>query len=220
MNTAVVVCNGPSLAEVPNEWLEQYTTFAANRIHLKEGFTPTYLAICDDIMTGTEDMVLPVLEMINKVDRVFLSWPAASDISSVYPLPADKLDVFHLKKYWNKDTGEVLPTFSKNPLIHLFHGYTITYFIIQVAAWLGFDRLLCVGLDHDYNSGTDHFHPEYNEADIDYADYHTWWDKRTRPHFECARDYYESIDGEIINCTPNSKLDVFPIADWSDYGPE
>ena len=217
MKTAVVVCNGPSLAEVPNEWLDQFTTFGHNRIHLKDGFIPTYLSICDNVMAKTPEMVYPILDMIPKVEHTFLTYWSASAISEIYPLPNEKISVFFLRQWSNRKTGEILTRFGTNPLKHLVHGYTVTYFTMQIAAWMGYKRLLCVGLDHDYG-GADHFHPDYNEADIDYSTYNEWWDARTRPHFECARAYFESVGGEVINCTPNSKLNVFPITDWRDYG--
>ena len=47
--TCVVIANGPSLADVPNEFLEPYITFGVNKIWLKE-FSPTYYVTTDNWM--------------------------------------------------------------------------------------------------------------------------------------------------------------------------
>ena len=40
--TCLIIGNGPSLNDVPLEFLHKYPSFGTNRIYLKEGFTPTY----------------------------------------------------------------------------------------------------------------------------------------------------------------------------------
>ena len=49
MKTCLIIGNGPSLANVPNEFLERFFTFGSNRVYLK--FTPDVYACVNPLVT-------------------------------------------------------------------------------------------------------------------------------------------------------------------------
>ena len=215
MKTCVIVANGPSLADVPNEWLHKYTTFASNRVFVKEGFNPTYLSIIDPIMTATPDLAQDVWPMMNAVEELYLSQETAKAFeklpSNTTVLPCIRLE----------ENGRTWVTFSKDPTVATIVGHTVTYVMMQIAVWKGYERLLCVGLDHSFGGPRgDHVTKDYNKPGLNYVQDWKNWYQVTRVYYAIARGYLESIGGEIINLTPDTKLDVFPIDTWENYEPE
>ena len=209
----MIVANGPSLADVPNDWLHKYITFASNRVFLKEGFKPTYLSILDPIMTATPELAQDVWPMMNAVEECYLSRDTAAAFEEL-PGNTTVLPCIRVK---NGD-GQTWITFSKDPSVATIIGHTVTYAMMQIAVWKGFKRLLCVGLDHSFSgSRGDHFSSSYNKPGLVYnQDWGNWY-KIVRVYYAIARGYLESIGGEIINCTPDTNLDVFPVDTWENY---
>ena len=236
MKTAVIVANGPSLADVPNEWLEKYTTFAANRVHLKEGFLPTYLSIFDVKMVHTPELIDEVWPTMLAVKECYVSRDVALYLAQERDERPDNMKVLEWKNLVGDD-GKLVLAFSNDPMQLIVSGGTITYVNIQLARWWGFDRLLIVGLDHDFSGPRgDHFHEDYNKGvGIPYAEGNldrekskdggagNWfWDEnmfysKTRAFYAIASKQFETFGGEIINCTPDTKLDVFPVDTWENY---
>jgi len=70
-DTAVVICNGPSLADVPNDWLSKFTTFGANRVFLK--YSPDILTILDLKMVHNKLLQKEAQVGAAKSKEVFLS---------------------------------------------------------------------------------------------------------------------------------------------------
>lgn len=224
--TAIIICNGPSLADVPNEWLDKYTTFGSNRVFLK--YNPTYLAIMDLKMVHTPQLAEEAASNFDKSEEVFLSDVSADHFEDL----SDNVFVLTWKTMIDDD-GRWVKAFSKDPARMVISGGTVTYVLLQLAIWKGFRRLLCVGLDHNFEGpGGDHFTTDYNkDVGIPYEGNPVgrygagawYWD--SRGFYEKTEFYYEhanfvvskQYNGEIINCTPNTKLDAFTVADWRDY---
>ncbi len=214
IKTCVIVANGPSLADVPNEWLDKYTTFASNRVFVKEGFNPTYLSILDPVMTATPELAQDVWPMMNEVEECYLSQDTARAFEK---LPSNTTVLPCIG--FTTASGQTWVTFSKDPSVALIVGHTVTYAMMQIAVWKGFRRLLCVGLDHSFGGPRgDHIEAkEYNKPGLNYEQDWANWYKITRVYYAIARGYLESIGGEIINCTPDTKLDVFSVSRWENY---
>lgn len=223
LKTAIIVANGPSLADVPNEWLNKYHTFGANRIYLREGFVPTYYGIVDKLMVGTPELAQAAVDFMPKVERTFLSGVVAEEIRKTVELPEENVTVSLLIEALDGATAKPKPGFSQTPGNRIYHGFTVTYFNIQWAAGLGYRRLLLVGLDHNFHGPRGHhFDPKYSDGvDIDYenpASFSTEaFQDGTAIFFLVAKDYYQRGGGEIINCTPGSSLVTFPIDTWENY---
>ena len=121
METAVIIANGPSLKNVPNEWLDKYPTFGANRVFLK--YNPTYLTLVDVKMVHTPGLREEALAAFTKSKEVFLS----KDASFLFDTPlGDNVSVTDWHNIYGEDNN-LLPVFSIQPLTMLVSGGTVTY---------------------------------------------------------------------------------------------
>jgi len=220
--TAVIVCNGPSLADVPNEWLAKYTTFGANRVFLKEDFVPTYLSVFDIKMAHTPHLLNDIVEAFKEVDEGFVSIDVGELLADGGVKKPDNVTVFNWKNITNNE-GILLGAFSLNPHNILNSGGSVTYVNMQLAWWKGYRRLLCVGLDHNFTGPRgDHFTPDYNKpVGIPYEGNRKpgqgagrwYWDgptfyQKTEAFYKIARQQFK---GEIYNLTPDTNLEIFPV---------
>jgi hypothetical protein len=202
--TCLIIGNGPSLADIPNEFLVKYPTFGSNRVYLK--FTPDYYAFCDRLWIGHYIEDIKALTCKEK----FIRAEFAHLIPGAIPLH-------------NKPGRRM---FSYEPHNWVHDGATVTFVHLQWAFHLGFERVGLIGVDHYYHgyegepmtqqTGKDaaHFSPDY------YGDHVTYWRpnlERTTGSYEIAKKAYEKAGREIINITPGTHLDVFPKEDWQTW---
>jgi hypothetical protein len=152
--TGLVIGNGPSLNEIPLDFLWKYPSFGTNKIYLLENFTPTYYCAVNPL----------VIEQV--ANRVNADDYEAMFITEAYTkhLLTNALPLY----------SSVIPAFSRNPAEWIYEGYTVTYVCLQLAFFMGFDTVLLVGCDHSYEfegrpnemklawgEDKNHFHPEY-----------------------------------------------------------
>lgn len=131
--TCIIIANGPSLADVPNEFLESYITFGVNKIWLK-GFAPTYYVAGDPWMNPyTRQMK----EM--RCRGYFLGQSFCKDLPGAVTA-----------EYVLQNTPEGLWE----------GGGSVVWNCLRIAHFMGFETVLLVGLDHT-GDGT-HFHPDYD----------------------------------------------------------
>lgn len=98
---------------------------------------------------------------------------------------------------------------------------TVTYFLLQLAYAIGYRRVLLIGVDNRYqqpaaaSEGTrlhqegpdpNHFSPSYFQG----RDWHAADTDRMAAVFELARRAYEADQREIVDCTLDGALTVFP----------
>lgn len=193
--TGLIIGNGPSLRDVPLEFLQKYPSFGTNRIYLLEGFTPTYYCSVNPLVISqfTED--------IAKIEAPKFLPAAYCFDDTCLPL---------------NSSGMVL--FSQDASSWIYEGHTVTYVCMQIAYYMGFKNVLLVGVDHSFQyhgapnqemvmDGNDpnHFHPDYfkgkhwNNPDL----------MRSEHAYKLARAMYEAHNKRIINLTPNTKEMVF-----------
>lgn len=202
--TCLVVGNGPSLAQIPNEFLEQYVTFGSNRCYLK--FTPDYYAWIDTLWID------PYINDIKKLNcHKFLADCVANRVKGAVPLHT-KLDV----------------AFSFEPLKWIYQGHTVTFVLLELAYYYGFRRVGLIGVDHYYEvdgePGTKQTGKDINHFTKDYySEDDTWWRpdlSKVEHSYRMAKSVFEEAGGEIINITPTTALDIFPKEDWRDWWKE
>ena len=236
METAVIICNGPSLKAVPNEWLDRFYTFGSNRVFLK--YTPKHMTVVDVKMVHTAKLQKEMVIGLAGAEEVCLSVDSSKMLAKRYPdgFPSN----FEILEWWNyydaNNGNKLLPVFAKNPGEPLVSGGTVTYGMLQLAWRRGFKRILLVGLNHTFRDPRgDHFDSRYNEGvGIPYEKENTkdgefgrgagkwWWSEKqfvakTNMFYYVASQFYAQNGGEIINCTPDTKCSVFPIDDWRAY---
>ena len=199
----LIIGNGPSLKNVPLDFLKKYPSFGTNRIYLLDDFTPTYYCSVNPLVIGqfTED--------IAKIEAPkFLPAQFCFD-ESCLPLQSSGI-----------------PVFSQDASAWIYEGYTVTFVCMQLAYYMGFDTVLLVGVDHSFKydgrpneqrllDGDDpnHFSKDYfrgvqwNNPDL----------VRSEHAYKLARAAFEVRHKRIINLTPGTKeqaLEKGNIDDW------
>jgi hypothetical protein len=201
--TCLIIGNGPSLAGVPNEFLAKYPTFGSNRVYLK--YTP-FIYACVNLLVieqyHTEMAQMNCIKYIRDSHKHLV--PGSTGLRK-------------------RNTA----AFSKEPLNWIYEGWTVTFVLMQLAYWYGFQRVGLVGVDHSYSfdgkpnkkltaQGADpnHFDPSYfsegkawNAPDL----------VRSEQSYLMAKEAYEAAGRKIINLTAGSQLDVFEREDWGAW---
>jgi hypothetical protein len=193
----IVIGNGPSLKDVPLEYLNSMPSFGSNRIYLLDDFTPTYYACVNPLM------IEQIYEDINAME---------CELKFIRFSHAHLVDDCMVLAITNR------PRFSAVPLM-VNEGWTVTYVMLQIAYHLGFERVYLVGVDHRYDikkkPGTEIVatEPDTNHFSDKYFDngfkFHAPGLKHSEEFYSVAETIYRQNGREIINLTPNSALDVF-----------
>ncbi|MBN2557070.1 MAG: methyltransferase domain-containing protein [Anaerolineales bacterium] len=207
---AVIIGNGPSLNRMDLSFLKNEFTFGMNRIYLgfeKWGFTPSYYVSVNPLVIEQS------MESIRGIDTPrFLSTRAFDFMKE----PDEAILLTSLDA----------PYFSRDPREGLWEGYTVTYVALQLAYYMGFERIFLIGVDHHFSApgepnqeitsdGKDinHFHPNY-------------FGKGTRWHlpdltnsefsYRLARNAFEADGREVLDATLGGKLTIFPKVDYAN----
>jgi hypothetical protein len=203
--TCTVIGNGPSLNDIPLRFLKKYPSFGANRIYLLPKFKATFYTAIDGLMIS--QWLNDIAKLPQKIKFIRASY--AIDVPGSIPIVSTKPRVF-----------------CYDPNEGLYEGWTVTFVNLQIAYWMGFKRVLLVGVDHNfiftptpekrsYIPGDDpnHFDPNYFKQ--------AQWDQpnleNSRQAYILAQEAYVGHGREIINLSTRTELDVFPREDWHDY---
>lgn len=203
--TCLIIGNGPSLNDIPVSFLRSYPSFGTNRIYLLSDFVPTYYACVNPLVL---EQYLP--DIINmRSDAKFISSRFASLVPGAFSLRSTPI-----------------PAFSSQPLKRIYEGYTVTFVCMQLAYWMGFERVLLVGVDHSYKfDGVPNEERTMNEVDQNHfaGEYFQGakWNNpdlaRSEAAYKAARTVYKTHGRQIINCSTKTALDVFARDDWRNY---
>ena len=203
-----IIGNGPSLKDTDLTLLRDEVTFGSNRIYLlfsELGFCTTYFVsvnrlVIEQCAHDIESLPCPK----------FISWHARELIRFT-----DDMMFLHSRSgasFYTDITGGVC------------EGATVTYVALQVAYYLGFDRVILVGVDHSFTTqgrphktvtsqGDDpnHFHPEYFGKGFRWQlpDLET-----SEQAYGLAREHYEQAGREVVDATVGGKLQVFPKVEY------
>lgn len=207
---AFVIGNGPSLKKFNLSLLDEALTFGSNRIYLS-GFVPTYYA-CTDILVGQDNRDEILSLDANKffcddLRRQFESDPTAHFLR--------RLEVYD---------GEGRPWFGRDLTEGFYFGGTVTYLLLQLAAYMGVMTVYLLGIDHRYTipPGAEQLYqgayisrgPDPNHFDPDYFGpgrrFHDPRLDRMTKAYEAARNAFALKGAKIYNLTPGSALEVFP----------
>ena len=206
MKRLLVIGNGPSLAEIPNEFLASYHSFGGNRIYLK--FVPDVYFYVDPIGAETWDWAKDImaLKSIKYIDRVSAPlFPGCTPLNCIHKLG-----------------------FSYSPLNYIFTYFSVLTPMLQMALYYGYDEVGLIGVDHDYKIEGEYRADQVSDGESDTnhfsADYHTpgtiWKAPRLdllEKWFSLARNIFDAAGRRIVNLTPGSKLDTFEREDWHTW---
>ncbi len=217
--TCVIIGNGPSLKHIELDTLQHVPTFAANGIYLAypgTRFRPTFHVVEDHLVAEDRAEDLNRLGDSIKLFPTYLAYCLEDDGNTIFyrhlPRPNAKEDRFD---------------FSPNAAEQTYTGCTVTFSNLQLAYYLGFRRILLIGLDHNYTIPKDvQISADYKTGVLDMKsddpnhfnkDYFgkgkRWHDPQVNKMdaaYVCAREFFKQHGVEVYNCTVGGKLEVFP----------
>jgi hypothetical protein len=204
-----IIGNGPSLKHTDLTKLKSEYTFGMNRIYLlfpDLGFTTTYYLSVNSLVIeqcAADIQTLPTPK--------FLSWRSHDLVQ-----PSDDT-IFLYTTY----TG---PKFARDARGRIWEGATVTYVALQLAYFMGFDRVVLIGVDHNFTTtgqpnttiisqgdDPDHFDAAYFGKGFRWQlpDLET-----SESAYRLAHNAYEQAGRQVLDATVGGKLTVFPKVDY------
>jgi hypothetical protein len=197
---AFLIGNGPSLNETPVERLHDEITFGVNNIYLhfeRMGFQPTFYFAEDAtvIRHHRAEINERITDSCKVFPYVYRHLVAGDAYVNYVPLPR----VFSVR-------------FGRDATRRVFWGGVCTYAVMQIAYYLGVERLYLIGLDHNWldlaNGGRSaHFTSSYFKEGARYQVQERM--DVVEDSYRKAREVYESDGRQIVNCTRGGRLEVF-----------
>lgn len=204
-----IIGNGPSLRKTDLSRLENEFTFGLNRIYLlfdELGFATTYYVSVNKLVIGQ-----CAQEIIEQVPcPKFISWHARDLI---------------------KFTADMIFLHSRNDCRFytditegVWEGATVTYVALQIAYYLGFHKVILIGVDHSFaTKGTPHTPvvsqgDDPNHFDRRYFGKDFRWNlpdlETSELAYHLAKGQFERANREIVDATIGGRLQVFPKVDY------
>lgn len=198
-----VIGNGPSLRNEDLRRLAGETTFACNsliRLFDEIPFTPTYYFAQDNHI---------ILDNKEYIEKLATTRFVKAHYAPRYHIPG----VTYYKMLFPKNPIG----FSENIADVVYSGQTVTYSMIQFAAYMGFKEIYLIGVDCNYSADNSTI-----SADS-YFDKRLYNSSRTyaAPEvdtnllaFARAKEVCDRNGVKIYNATRGGKLEIFPRADF------
>ena len=211
---AFIIGNGPSLKQTDLTKLKNEFTFGMNRFYVvfpELGFTTSYFCSINDLVIEQFSDDILALPM-----PTFLAWRSHRHFSAL--LPVNKIPTFIYTSY----TG---PRMASDVTGRVWEGATVTNFALQIAFHMGFEKVVLIGVDHNFTSKGDanktvvsegddpnHFMPNYFGKGVKWQlpDLDT-----SEVGYIMAREAYRKAGREIVDATVGGKLTVFPKVDYN-----
>jgi hypothetical protein len=207
-----ILANGPSLARTNLELLANEYTFGLNRVYLNfacSSFRPTYYVALNELILEQFSLEIAKLEMPK-----FLNWNRRSFYNFSDP-----------SIYYIKSKMVINDLFESDLTRPIVVGGTVTFVALQIAYYMGFEKVILIGLDHSYvdkgepsktvirtdNQDQSHFHPDY------FPKGYKWQLPdllRSEIDYELALNNYQRAGREILDATLGGKCQVFEKVDY------
>jgi len=211
----VVVGNGPSLNETDTSLLaDGVCSFGMNRIYIgldTLGFSPTfYVSVNKLVIEQCWDDIkqLPMPKFLSSHCGV---------------RPHRETDAIFLRTQGVKSCG---PAFSRDLVAGLWEGATVTYVALQLAFWMGFRKVILIGVDHNFTTKGAPNKEVVSEGDDPNHFAGGYFGKGFRwqlPDLEVSEMAYRMADytfrlagREIVDCTVGGKCPVFRKGDLAE----
>ena len=199
--TCVIIGNGPSLKSTSLEGLSDLKVFGLNKIYLYEPTLPIDYLVCVNKLVMSQG-IKP--EKFQVRPKLFLT---CRSLWSYFYRDRIIINDFDCAGGWYEECKN---SFSQ--------GGTVTYVALQLAHYMGFRKVILVGVDHSFMqkgspnetqmmTGHDrnHFHEDYFKgqkwqlADLNRSEF----------HYRLAKDRFVNEGRDIVDCTVGGKLQVF-----------
>lgn len=206
--TAVLVCNGPSLLKVDFSLVRNQITVGLNKIYLgfrRFRFYPRYYVAINRLVIEQNSA---------DISRITCAKFIPTHLVSALSSPAPTL--------FGINTLSPTEHFYRDIAKGVNEGSTVTYAALQICYYLGFSKVVIIGLDHSFQSSgpahkvdilreddRNHFDPEYfKNQSWNYPDL-----KTSEESYRTARAYYEADGRRIIDCTIEGCCNIFEKGD-------
>lgn len=221
----VIVGNGPSLNDTPIEQLAGVQTMAVNGIFYASS---RFADIINYYVVEDTSVFRENTQEIKDLKAEFKLFPT-SYIDAFAPEELDhSIGFFRMNAgFYGRDSGTLChPRFSMDPRQRIYCGQSVTIINLQLAYWMGFSRVVLIGMDFSYTIPEDvdrkgdlitsnsadfnHFHPDY------FGKGKSWKDPkldRVLVNYRLAKEIFEADGRQIVNATVGGKLEVFPRMD-------
>lgn len=199
-----IIGNGPSLNKMDLSPLKDYHTFGLNKIFLMFDRV--------DLNLSYHVAVNPLV--IEQSAREFEAMPCPSFLSHA----AARGIVHSLDNIYFIATGGQF-TFQEQIRCEIHEGYTVTYVAMQIAYFMGFNRVFLIGVDHNFKAagapnekqllkGEDqnHFSPDYFGG----KEWHLPDLEASELAYHLAKFHYSRAGRQIVDATVDGKLQIFP----------
>ena len=140
-----IIGNGPSLKPEDLDKIKDEFSIGCNRIYLI--FKDTEWR--PNIFTSTDRKIIQISVPEMSELKAELKIIATSPNNKVYPIDGT-IDIRAVSNANNWLYEGKLPPFSDDITECVYHGMSISYTNIQIAAWLGFKEIILMGMDHQY----------------------------------------------------------------------
>lgn len=211
-DTCVIAGNGPSLNQTDMSLLDEVDTFVSNFAHLKADLfeRATYLSVVNNLVAEQGAATFNQLDSVTTLVPWWLSYCIAPSESTLF-LPS----VGH-------------PTFSTDLMDNVSWRHTVSFFAMQLAYGLGFDRVALIGFDHSYKQDSiyaegetivqesddqNHFDPNYFKA----KSWHAADVDNMEAMYRLADEAFTADGREIVNCTVGGHLELFERRELMTY---
>jgi hypothetical protein len=200
--SAIILCNGPSLNSVDLDSLHGIFTFGLNKINLlfdRTAFRPSVIVSINKLAIQQN------AEFFNATDiPLFIDCAARRFIKA-----RSSVTLLH---------SSAIPKFARDCSVSICQGHTVTFVAMQLAFHMGFQRVALVGCDHTFAvkgpanttviaRGPDrsHFDPRYFSpgqawqlADLTASEY----------FYALAAEQYRLAGRTLVNCTSGGRLEL------------
>lgn len=201
-----ILANGPSLGRMDLRPLHNEITFGMNRVYLLFD----QLKFTTNFFVAVNDLVLKQFnnEISDQRMPKFINW----DYRHLFSNAESTLFV--------KMNFALRDRFSETIQKPICSGGTVTFVTLQIAFYMGFQEVILIGLDHNFESkgvpnttriremteDRDHFHPGYFPKG-------TKWQlpdlKRSELAYTLAKSAYEKEGKRVLDATVDGKCMVF-----------
>lgn len=209
--TLYLLANGPSINDTNLSLLKDKNVMCMNRFYIKFdslGFLPNYLVCIEETVLDrfAEDFSkLPI--------PAFVNWRTRNKIPNVNYL---------------KESFDIQPFFQSDITKPANTGGTVTFICLQLAYFMGFTKVVILGMDHSFKEkgiagkaeirkgekDESHFDPNYFPKGMKWVIPDL---VKSELGYAMARDYYVKNGREIVDATINGKCTVFKKVNFEDH---
>lgn len=220
---AVILCNGPSLTQTPLHLLAGEQVWALNRAYLlldRIDWQPSFYVVTDPLVLANS--IEPLAACIRALPRTQFFFPQ-EEHSQFAAIDGDNV-------CWFPFSDSATSFADGHAHFGVVRSATVAVVAMQLAALLGFSKLILVGCDMNYDrtiagaksaTGTftyksdgfadaDHFHPDYLDPNV------AWTVPQTESmfrDFERLGSQFARTGITVVNTTIGGRLDCYPRGD-------